>query len=225
MAIPSIQTTVPDLPKYAIFKIVFHSTNSTVATRCAITQLQREAGTRPDRFHTLSYVGMVATFGRSLPTSPLTLYLGKGVSLCTIKNGDTDTASEEYSSLSDLTSNAWLRDINGGAILGIDANLNEDEGCQLLYNIFDPMVLACDNHICTLLNRDYTQAMYADNTIVGIGDTVAAAFRGCISENTTPIRNKIIIQLACYSDLLIHIIISNEEKQIACDALKLVAAA
>ena len=225
MAIRSIQTTVPDLPKYAIFHIVFHSTNSTVATRCAMTKLQREAGTPPCRFHKLSHMGMVDTLGKSFLTSLLTLYLGKRVSICSIKNGNIDTASEEFSFLSDLTPDTRIRDVDRATVLGIDANISEDKKNRQLYKISDHMVLARDNHICTLLNRDYTQAAYANSTIVAIGDMVEAAFRGCISENTISFRNKIIIKLACYSDLLIHIIIANEEKLGACDALKLVEAA
>jgi len=96
--------------------------------------------------------------------------------------------------------------------------------------------LAGDNNMKTLLERDdeaaafavdhfcYWAARHAGSAIVAMGGVDAIAFTGGIGENAGPIRDKITAHLACFGDVPVHIIAADEEKQIARDAMQVMAA-
>lgn len=236
-AILALEDAAPDLPQYCSFGTAFHATNPEVATRYAIPQTQHDAGIRRYGFHGLSYANMVAEFGEKLPNRLLAMHLGNGASLCAIKDGISIATSMGYSPLSGLTMGTRSGDIDGAAVLRMSLSLGEDETDRMLNKNSGLRALAGDNNMKTLLERDdaaatfavehfcYWAARHAGSAIVAMGGLDAIAFTGGIGENAPAIRKKITALLSCFGDVPIHVIAADEEKQIARDAISVIAAA
>ena len=235
-AILALRDEAPDLPQYCSFGTAFHATNPEVATRYAIPRAQYDAGIRRYGFHGLSYANMVAEFGKALPSRLLALHLGNGASLCAIKNGKSIATSMGYSPLSGLTMGTRSGEIDGAAVLRMSRALGEDETDRMLNKDSGLKALAGDNNMKTLLEREdadaafavehfcYWASRHAGSAIVAMGGLDAIAFTGGIGENAPAIRGRITGHLACFGDLPVHVIAADEEKQIARDAISLMAA-
>ncbi|WP_296423107.1 acetate kinase [Yoonia sp.] len=233
--IHAVAASAPDLPQYASFDTAFHATNPDVATRYAIPAAQAAQGIRRYGFHGLSYANMVADFGTALPARLLAFHLGNGASLCAIKEGQSVATSMGYSPLSGLTMGTRSGDIDGAAVLRIARALGIDGTDHLLNKQSGLMALAGDNNMKALLERDdadarfavahfcYWAARHAGSAIVAMGGLDAVAFTGGIGENAAPVRDRIMAHLACFGDTPVHVIAADEEKQIARDALGLIA--
>lgn len=231
----ALNEAAPDLPQYCSFGTAFHATNPDVATRYAIPQTHHDAGIRRYGFHGLSYANLVADFGEALPARLLAFHLGNGASLCAILNGKSIATSMGYSPLSGLTMGTRSGDIDGAAVLRISKSLGEDETDRMLNKTSGLQALAGDNNMKTLLERDddaarfavdhfcYWAARHAGSAVVAMGGLDAVAFTGGIGENAAAIRAKIMALLACFGDVPVHVIAADEEKQIARDALALIA--
>jgi acetate kinase len=231
----ALQKMAPDLPQYCSFGTAFHATNPDVATRYAIPQTHHDAGIRRYGFHGLSYANLVAEFGTDLPQHLLAFHLGNGASLCAIKDGQSIATSMGYSPLSGLTMGTRSGDIDGAAVLRISKSLGEDETDRMLNKNSGLQALAGDNNMKTLLGRDdedarfavdhfcYWAARHAGSAIVAMGGVDAVAFTGGIGENAPVIRDRIMAYLTCFGDVPVHVIAADEEKQIARDALSLIA--
>lgn len=235
-AILALQTIAPDVPQYCSFGTAFHASNPAVATRYAIPQIHHDAGIRRYGFHGLSYANMVAEFGDQLPIRLLALHLGNGASLCAIKDGKSVATSMGYSPLSGLTMGTRSGDIDGAAVLRISDAIGESETDRMLNKNSGLKALAGDSNMKKLLERDdadaafavdhfcYWAARHAGSAIVAMGGLDAIAFTGGIGENAEPVRKKIAQHLACFGAVPVHIIEADEEKQIARDALEMMAA-
>ncbi|PUB10703.1 acetate/propionate family kinase [Yoonia sediminilitoris] len=231
----ALQHAAPDLPQYCSFGTAFHAANPEVAIRYAIPKTQHDAGIRRYGFHGLSYANMVAEFGADLPHRLLAFHLGNGASLCAILDGKSYATSMGYSPLSGLTMGTRSGDIDGAAVLRMSKAFGEDETDRLLNNASGLKALAGDNNMKTLLARDdpdakfavehfcYWAARHAGSALVAMGGLDAVAFTGGIGENATPVRDRIMELLACFGDVPVHIVTADEEKQIARDALTLIA--
>lgn len=231
----ALQMLAPNLPQYCSFGTAFHATNPAVATRYAIPQTHHDAGIRRYGFHGLSYANMVADFDGALPARLLALHLGNGASLCAIKNGQSIATSMGYSPLSGLTMGTRSGDIDGAAVLRMSKALGEDETDRMLNKNAGLKALAGDNNMKTLLERDdddarfavdhfcYWAARHAGSAIVAMGGLDAVAFTGGIGENAPMIRDRIMEHLTCFGDVPVHVVAADEEKQIARDALALMA--
>lgn len=231
----ALQALAPDMPQYCSFGTAFHATNPDVATRYAIPQTHHDAGIRRYGFHGLSYANMVADFGQDLPAHLLAFHLGNGASLCAIRQGQSVATSMGYSPLSGLTMGTRSGDIDGAAVLRISKSLGEDETDRMLNKNSGLQALAGDNNMKSLLEREddaarfavehfcYWAARHAGSAIVAMGGLDAVAFTGGIGENAAPIRDRIMELLACFGDVPVHIVVADEEKQIARDALSLIA--
>lgn len=231
----ALQKLAPDLPQYCSFGTAFHATNPDVATRYAIPQTHHDAGIRRYGFHGLSYANMVADFGDALPEHLLAFHLGNGASLCAIHNGKSIATSMGYSPLSGLTMGTRSGDIDGAAVLRMSKSLGEDETDRMLNKNAGLQALAGDNNMKTLLGRDddaakfavehfcYWAARHAGSAVIAMGGLDVVAFTGGIGENATPIRDRIMGMLSCFGDVPVHVIVADEEKQIARDALALMA--
>ncbi len=231
----ALQKMAPDLPQYCSFGTAFHASNPQVATRYAIPQTHHDAGIRRYGFHGLSYANMVADFGDALPSRLLAFHLGNGASLCAIRDGKSIATSMGYSPLSGLTMGTRSGDIDGAAVLRMSKSLGEDETDRMLNKNSGLQALAGDNNMKTLLEREdddakfavahfcYWAARNAGSAIVAMGGLDAVAFTGGIGENAATIRDRIMKLLACFGDVPVHVIVADEEKQIARDALSLIA--
>jgi acetate kinase len=178
---------------------------------------------------------MVADFGDALPSRLLAFHLGNGVSLCAIHDGLSIATSMGYSPLSGLTMGTRSGDIDGAAVLRISRSLGEDETDRMLNKNSGLQALAGDNNMKTLLERDddaahfavehfcYWAARHAGSAIVAMGGLDAIAFTGGIGENAAPVRDRIMELLACFGEVPVHVVIADEEKQIARHALSLIA--
>jgi len=231
--IAAIAAARPDLPQYASFDTAFHATNPEVATTYAIPQADRDLGLRRYGFHGLSYAWMVNQFGTQLPDRLLAFHLGNGASLCAIKEGQSVANSMGYSPLDGLTMGTRSGAIDGMAVLrmaevyGLDEatrRLNKDSGLKALGGTNDMRDLqAMDtkdakfavDHFC------YWAARHAGSAVVAMGGIDAVAFTGGIGENSTEIRDQIMGHLKFLSDIPVHVVKADEERQIALDAATL----
>jgi acetate kinase len=178
---------------------------------------------------------MVAEFGAALPEHLLAFHLGNGASLCAIKGGKSIATSMGYSPLSGLTMGTRSGDIDGAAVLRMSKSLGEDETDRMLNKTSGLQALAGENNMKTLLERTdeaakfavehfcYWAARHAGSAIVAMGGLDAVAFTGGIGENAAPVRDRIMELLSCFGRVPVHVIVADEEKQIARDALALMA--
>ncbi len=232
-AIKALLKMAPELPQYCSFGTAFHATNPDVAIRYAISQIQHDAGIRRYGFHGLSYTNLVAEFGNDLPKRLLAFHLGNGASLCAILDGKSIATSMGYSPLSGLTMGTRSGDIDGAAVLRISSAFGEAETDRMLNNTSGLLALAGDSNMKALLERDdaaakfaiehfcYWAARHAGSAIIAMGGVDAVAFTGGIGENAAPVRDRIMEHLACFVDVKVHVIVADEEKAIARDALAL----
>ncbi len=231
----ALQKIAPDMPQYCSFGTAFHATNPPVAVRYAIPQTHHDAGIRRYGFHGLSYDNMVSDFGDALPERLLAFHLGNGTSLCAIHHGKSIATSMGYSPLSGLTMGTRAGDIDGAAVLRMSKSLGEDETDRMLNNNSGLRALAGDWNMKHLLGREddaakfavehfcYWAARHAGSAIVAMGGLDAVAFTGGIGENAAPVRDRIMQHLSLFGDVPVHVIEADEEKQIARDALALMA--
>lgn len=231
--IRALQALAPDLPQYASFGTAFHATNPDVATAYAIPAEDRAMGIRRYGFHGLSYAWIVTQFGDDLPDRLLAFHLGSGASLCAIKAGKSVATSMGYSPLDGLTMGTRSGAIDGMAVLRLaeihgageaSRRLNKDSGLKGLGGANDMrLLLAADtdkakfavDHFC------YWAARHAGSAIVAMGGVDAVAFTGGIGQNSAEIRDRIMAPLAFLGDVPVHVVKTQEERQIALDATKL----
>lgn len=235
--IAAMSARFPDLPQYSSFGTAFHASNPPVATAYAIPAQARAEGIRRYGFHGLSYAGMVAHFGDQLPRRLLALHLGNGASLCAIEEGKSKATSMGYSPLEGLTMGTRSGTIDGAAVLRLAAKHGAAETDRLLNKDSGLKGLAGESDMRGLLARDddearfavehfcYWAARHSGSAIVAMGGVDAVAFTGGIGENAAPVRARIMEHLAFLGDLPVHIVKAEEEKQIARDALSLMARA
>lgn len=231
--IRALQALAPDLPQYASFGTAFHATNPDVATAYAIPAEDLAIGIRRYGFHGLSYAWIVTQFGDDLPDRLLAFHLGSGASLCAIKAGKSVATSMGYSPLDGLTMGTRSGAIDGMAVLRLaeihgageaSRRLNKDSGLKGLGGANDMrLLLAADtdkakfavDHFC------YWAARHAGSAIVAMGGVDAVAFTGGIGQNSAEIRDRIMAPLAFLGDVPVHVVKTQEERQIALDATKL----
>lgn len=234
--IHAITALAPHLPQYASFGTAFHATNPDVATAYAIPKEDRAMGIRRYGFHGLSYAWIVTQFEDALPDRLLAFHLGSGASLCAIKGGKSVATSMGYSPLDGLTMGTRSGAIDGMAVLRMAEThgaaeasriLNKDSGLKGLGGSNDMrLLLAADtpdakfavDHFC------YWAARHAGSAMVAMGGIDAVAFTGGIGQNSAPIRDQIMSHLAFLGDIPVHIVKTQEERQIALDAVHLGAA-
>ena len=234
-AIQALSTQFPQLPQYASFDTAFHASIPEVAQQYALPKAQRDTGIRRYGFHGLSYASLVAHFAEALPQKLLAFHLGNGASLCAIKDGQSVATSMGYSPLAGLTMGTRSGDIDGAAVLRMVRESDVETVDELLNSASGLVALAGDNNMKTLLERDdadaafavehfcYWAARHAGSAVVAMGGVDAIAFTGGIGENAPAIREKIMEHLSLFGDVPIHVVKADEEKQIARDALTLMA--
>lgn len=223
----------PDLPQFASFDTAFHADAPEVATAYALPQAQRAAGIRRYGFHGLSYASMVDQFGPALPRRLLALHLGNGASLCAILDGRSVATSMGYSPLDGLTMGTRSGAIDGMAVLRLAEEMGIAEAGRLLNKSSGLMGLAGTNDMRALLASDsdearfavdhfcYWAARHAGSAIVAMGGVDAIAFAGGIGENAAAVRERIAGHLSLFGDIPVHVIGTDEERQIAADAARL----
>ena len=233
-AIRALGALVPDLPQFASFDTAFHADNDALATTYAIPAEDRARGLRRYGFHGLSYASLVARL-RPLPRRLLAFHLGNGASLCAIRDGRSVASSMGYSPLDGLTMGTRSGAIDGMAVLAL-AEAHGIEGAGRRLNRESGLTaLAGTNDMADILAREdedarfaaahfsYWAARHAGSAIVAMGGVDAVAFTGGIGENAAPIRDAIMGHLAFLGPLPVHVIEADEERQIARDALALMA--
>ena len=232
----ALAALAPDLPQFASFDTAFHSTNPEVSTAYALPLEWREQGLRRYGFHGMSYAGMVAQFGPELPRRLLALHLGNGASLCAIHEGKSLATTMGYSPLDGLTMGTRSGAIDGMAVLRIAEEVGIAQAGHILNRDSGLKGLGHTNDMATLLEQEdnpaarfavdhfcHWAARHAGSMIVAMGGVDAVAFTGGIGENAKPVRDAIMAQLAFLGPLPVHIVPAEEEKQIARDALSLLA--
>lgn len=229
--VAAIAQLAPDLPQYGSFDTAFHATNPDVAVTYAIPEQERAKGIRRYGFHGLSYAGLVEALQPDLPRRVLALHLGNGSSLCGIVEGRSIATSMGYSPLEGLVMGSRAGSIDAMAVMRLAADhgleraahlLNHDSGLRALGGTHDmEQLIATDTdearfavaHFC------YWAARHAGSAVVAMGGLDAIAFTGGIGENAPTIRDRIVEHLSCFGSVPVHVIPSDEQRQIARDAL------
>ncbi len=234
--IRALQALAPDLPQFASFGTAFHATNPDVATAYAIPKDDRAMGIRRYGFHGLSYAWIVTQFGDALPDRLLAFHLGSGASLCAIKAGNSVATSMGYSPLDGLTMGTRSGAIDGMAVLRMAETHGADETSRRLNKHSGLKGLGGSNDMRLLLAADtddarfavdhfcYWAARHAGSAMVAMGGVDAVAFTGGIGQNSADIRDRIMAHLAFLGDVPVHVVETQEERQIALDAQTLGAA-
>ncbi len=235
-AIRALAELAPGLPQYGSFDTAFHAGHSDVATTYAIPQSERDKGIRRYGFHGLSYASLVEALRPDLPRRLLALHLGNGSSLCAILDGKSVATSMGYSPIDGLVMGTRPGEIDGMAVLRMAQDHGIDGATRLLNKDSGLKALGDTNNMAALLASDrpearfavdhfcYWAARQAGSAIVAMGGVDAIAFTGGIGENAEPIRQKILDHLGFLGPLPVHVIPADEERQIARDALALIAA-
>ncbi len=231
--IAALVELAPDLPQYASFDTAFHATNPEVAVTYAIPAEERAKGIRRYGFHGLSYAGLVEALRPALPRRLLALHLGNGASLCAILEGRSVASSMGYSPLDGLVMGSRVGCIDGMAVLRIANDHGMERAAHLLNHDSGLRALGGTNDMAQLLASDteqarfavdhfcYWAARHAGSAIVAMGGLDAIAFTGGIGENAQSIRDRIVQHLGFFGDVPVHVIASDEQLQIARDALTL----
>lgn len=234
-AIQALAELVPDLPQYASFDTAFHAGNSDLVTTYAIPKSERDKGIRRYGFHGLSYASLVEKLSSDLPHRLLALHLGNGSSLCAILDGKSVASSMGYSPVEGLVMGTRPGAFDSMAVLRMVEDYGTEETVRLLNKESGLKGLGGTNNMVELLSADsedaqfaiehycYWAARQAGSAIVAMGGVDAIAFTGGIGENAEPIRTRILEHLSFLGDLPVHIIPADEERQIARDALRLMA--
>jgi len=232
--IHAMQALAPALPQTASFDTAFHATNPAVATTYALPAAERVKGIRRYGFHGLSYAGLVGAI-TPLPRRLLALHLGNGASLCAILKGRSVATSMGYSPLDGLVMGTRAGSIDAMAVLrlaqdhGIAAAadiLNRDSGLRALGGTNDMRALLgrTDPDACFAVDHFcYWAIRQAGSAIAAMGGLDAIAFTGGIGENAGPIRDRICDGLAWAGAVPVHVVRADEERQIARDAMSVIA--
>lgn len=235
-AIHSLAERLPTLRQFACFDTSFHASNPAVASTYALPEGERAKGLRRYGFHGLSYGALVEFFGDDLPARLLAFHLGNGASLCAILDGQSFATSMGFSPLDGLTMGSRSGAIDGMAVLRIAQDHGLDGADHLLNKQSGLVGLAGTNDMASLLSRNdeaarfavehfcYWAARHAGSAIVAMGGLDAVAFTGGIGENAGPIRDRIMQHLSFLGPVPVHVIPAEEERQIARETQRLMAA-
>lgn len=235
--VEALARLAPDLPQYASFDTGFHATNPDVATAYALPASAADLGLRRYGFHGISYASLVRNLRAAgdLPARVLGLHLGNGASLCAILNGASVATTMGYSPVSGLTMGTRSGDIDANAVLtlakvhGVDGAahiLNRASGLLGLGGVADMRALHAAHRPQAGFAIDhfvYWAIRHAGSMIAAMGGVDLLAFTGGIGENDTEVRDRISQGLAWAGARPAVVVPAEEEKQIAIDALALMA--
>lgn len=236
-AIRALAQMAPGLAQFASFDTAFHATNPEVALRYALPPEAEALGLRRYGFHGISYASLVGKLEDMgpLPGRVLALHLGNGASLCAIRDGQSVATTMGYSPLSGLTMGTRTGDIDGNAVLrlaevmGVEAAgrmLNRGSGLLGLGGASDMRELGAagtDRAAFALDHFAYWAVRHAGSMVAAMGGLDALAFTGGIGENDAAMRGRIVAGLAFLGKVPVHVIPAEEERQIAREALALLA--
>jgi len=232
--IRALAALAPDLPQFASFDTAFHATNPEVARRYALPQAVEALGIRRYGFHGLSYAALVRKVKKlvpnGLPERLLALHLGNGASLCAIRDGVSVATTMGYSPLEGLTMGTRAGSIDGNAVLrlaevfgieGAGRILNKESGLLGLGGSNDMRRTGAfaREHFC------YWAVRHAGSMIAAMGGIDAMAFTGGIGENDRAAREDIVAGLKWAGDVPVMVILAEEEREIAAEALTVMAKA
>jgi acetate kinase len=237
IAIRALAALAPALPQYASFDTAFHGRNPAVATRYALPAEVEALGLRRYGFHGLSYASLVRRLAERgpLPGRLLALHLGNGASLCAIRDGQSVATTMGYSPLSGLTMGTRAGEIDGNAVLrlaevqgieGAGRILNRQSGLLGLGGASDMRALqdaGTPEARFAIDHFAYWAVRHAGSMVAAMGGLDALAFTGGIGENDAAMRARIIEGLAFLGPVPVHIVPAEEERQIATEALTLIA--
>ena len=223
-----------NLPQYASFDTAFHASIPAIASTYAIPEPDRATGLRRYGFHGLSYASLIAQLD-PLPEKLLAFHLGNGASLCAILNGKSVATSMGYSPTDGLTMGTRCGQIDPMAVLALARSHGIDHATHILNHQSGLKALAGTNDMEQILARTDPDARFAIDhfchhaatqagaAITAMGGLDAVAFTGGIGENAPEIRDRIMAHLAYLGPKPIHILATQEERQIARDALSLIS--
>jgi acetate kinase len=227
-----------DLPQYASFDTAFHATVPEVARRYALPDMALDMGLRRYGFHGISYASLVGKLraAGTLPRRLLALHLGNGASLCAVLDGRSVATTMGYSPLSGLTMGTRVGDIDGNAVLrlaevmGVESAsrlLNRESGLLGLGGASDMRALRAagtDAARFALEHFAYWALRHAGSMVAAMGGLDGLAFTGGIGENDAWMRDRIVEGLAFLGPVPVHVVPAEEERQIAAEALGVMAA-
>lgn len=232
--IRALAALAPDLPQFASFDTAFHASNPEVARRYALPAEAEALGIRRYGFHGISYAALVRkvqeTVPNALPKRLLALHLGNGASLCAIRDGQSVATTMGYSPLEGLTMGTRAGSIDGNAVLRL-AEVFGIEGAGRILNKESGLLGLGGSHDMRQTGAfarehfTYWAIRHAGSMIAAMGGIDAMAFTGGIGENDRAARDAIAAGLKWAGEVPVWVIPAEEERQIAREALTLIAPA
>jgi acetate kinase len=231
-----------DVPHYACFDTVFHTTLPDVASRYALPREYADRGVVRYGFHGLSYESIVKALGSELAPRTVVAHLGSGASLCALKEGRSIDTSMGMTPTGGIPMATRSGDLDPGVLIhlmrsasldadGIEEMVNKQSGLKALS--------ASDDDMQTLLSRreqgDEDAALAIDIFCAAIRKTIGAyaavlggldliVFSGGIGEHAAEIRNQVLEGLD-FLGAANRVVETEEERQIARHCRALVSSA
>jgi acetate kinase len=229
------QSIFPSAAHFACFDDAFHQTIPEVASHFPLPQRFFDAGIRRYGFHGLSYESLVHHFGAKLPERAIFAHLGSGASLCALRRGRSVDTTMGLTPTGGIPMGTRSGDLDPGVLLylmrsekiGVDALedlLNHQSGIFALSSGESDVKRleerAGQNDLAARLALD----VFATSVRKVIGGYIALlggvdllAFTGGIGENSKFIRAAAAggLESLGLTTRKIHIVLTEEEKQIA----------
>lgn len=219
-----------DVPHYACFDTVFHTTLPDVASRYALPREYAERGVMRYGFHGLSYESIVKALGSELAPRTVIAHLGSGASLCALKEGRSVDTSMGMTPTGGIPMATRSGDLDPGMLIhlmrsasldadGIEKLVNKQSGLKALSDSDDDMqtllsrrdqgdaALAIDIFCATIRK---TIGAYA----AALGGLDLIVFSGGIGEHSEAISAQVLDGLA-FLGAVNRVVETEEERQIA----------
>lgn len=137
------EQSYPDLPQFACFDTVFHSTMPESAARFPLPRDLFDQGIRRYGFHGLSYESVVYQLGNDLPSRTVVAHLGSGASLAALRDGRSVDTSMGLTPTGGIPMATRTGDLDPGVLLyllrakqmnadSLESLLNRDSGLKAL---------------------------------------------------------------------------------------------
>ncbi|OOE67569.1 acetate kinase [Salinivibrio sp. IB868] len=221
VGIKAARKAFPSLPQVAVFDTAFHQTMPEKAYHYAISrQLYNDYGIRRYGFHGTSHYYVSREAAKWLNQAPeqtnvITVHLGNGASLCAVKDGQSVDTSMGFTPLAGLMMGTRCGDIDPSILEFLSKKgLSTDEihhelldkagllGVSELTNDCRGLVEAAEqSHKGAQLALEmfaYRVAKYIASYMVPLSRLDAIVFTGGIGENSLPVREMILKELAIF---------------------------
>lgn len=233
-AIQAAVSTMPGVPQVACFDTAFHRTQPETAQRFALPRRYTDEGVRRYGFHGLSYEYIASVLPTIDPQAAagrtVVAHLGNGASMCALLAGKSVATTMSFSPADGLVMGTRTGSIDPGVLLYLMARHKMDAATleHLIYHEsgllgvsgiasdMRQLLASHDPHAAEAIDLfGYRIGRELGSLAAALKGLDALVFTGGIGENASPIRDRIVRDVAWLGDFRVHVIPTNEELMIA----------